>query len=123
MGDRWRPKSSSGVRESARPEQGVEAFEKYGQGEKNPVTGLYEWYDLPPGIARGQGDPVTWPEIVEQWRLLEFDFHAILRVDLSDTLKVRSWRWFELRVQGLLASRHSLLSDYFTKTDSEASRE
>lgn len=42
--------------------------------------------------------------LFEQWPLLEFSFHAHLGVDLADVWQVKSWRWFAVRVQGLMSS-------------------
>jgi hypothetical protein len=47
---------------------------------------------------------LTWTRILEQWAAIEADFHSEYGVDLDDP-KVRrrkSWRWFVVRVRGLL---------------------
>lgn len=119
MGDRWGPKSGGGVRPPARTEPGSASLEKYGRGEKNSATGLYEFYDIPE--EHKPGNPVSWVTILEQWRLLEFDFHHILHVpDISAILPDVSWVWFESRVSGLL-STPGLLSRFFTADDEEPS--
>jgi hypothetical protein len=56
---------------------------------------------------------VSWPEIIAEWPRLEFDFHAILGVDLSTAIFRESFRWFATRVTGILSHRHSMLAAHF----------
>jgi hypothetical protein len=42
--------------------------------------------------------------LAEQWSLLEFTFHSVLGVDLDAVWAVKSWRWFQIRVHGLLTT-------------------
>ena len=51
-------------------------------------------------------------DLLEQWGLIEFDFATILHVDLVDNLS-RPWRWFMVRVRGLLAHPDSQLRAHF----------
>jgi hypothetical protein len=50
------------------------------------------------------GRPLAYDEIFEAWPLLEADFHEAFGVDLETVFWVKSWRWFAVRVDGLLAS-------------------
>ncbi|BCJ64153.1 hypothetical protein [Polymorphospora rubra] len=49
---------------------------------------------------------MTWEAILAKWPLLEADMHEVYGVDLEDRglLRSRSWRWWKVRVQGLLAA-------------------
>jgi hypothetical protein len=120
VGDRWRPKSSGGVPEAAGTQQGVATFDAWGQGEKNPITGLFESYDLPAHGVGPVGDGVSWLAILEQWTLLEYDFADILHIpDIAALLPDVSWQWFAHRVTGLISDR-GLLARFFTPAETEA---
>ena len=98
-------------------ETGIEALERYGYGEKDPVTGLYEGYDLPAGHPAGQsGDQVTvsWVEIFGQWPALVADFASEYRIRLDrESDSTLSWAAFRVYVQGLM-SADSRLTRHFT---------
>lgn len=41
-------------------------------------------------------------QIVEQWTLLEISFSTLYAIELEDVFRTRSWRWFTVKVRGLL---------------------
>jgi hypothetical protein len=41
-------------------------------------------------------------QIVAQWDLLEVSFSSFYGIELEDAYPVRSWRWFTVKVRGLL---------------------
>ena len=55
---------------------------------------------------------MSWLRIMEHWALVEADMHEHYGVDLSDAgiLDVKSWRWLNVRVGGLLAIPSRLIS-------------
>lgn len=58
-----------------------------------------------------------WADLIEQWRLIEIDFTVIHHLELEDELPRRSWRWFGVKVAGLLAEPRSLLAAHFRPDD------
>jgi hypothetical protein len=102
--DRWRPKS----------DPRADDLDQYGRGEYDPATGLYEWYEDAPDILTGKAEVIAWPRIFEQWALVEADFHSSYGVDLSIAYRSVSWRWFAVRVLGLMADPSSRLARHFT---------
>lgn len=44
---------------------------------------------------------------------MEYDFHALLHVDLSEAIRVKSYRWLMVRLVGVLSNPSSLLARYF----------
>lgn len=109
MAHRWRPKSpGAGHAEAA----GVDAIAEYGWGDLDPATGLYEGYDLPSGFLAPKGDGVPWTSLMADWALVEHSFHAVLGVDLDAVRRSRSWRWFTVRLRGLLATDTPLAARY-----------
>ena len=121
MGYGWRPKSDAGVRPPERPESGVEAFEEYGQGDRDPLTGLYESYAPPPGRLAPSVEPPAWPDLWEQWPLIEWDFAHHLHLDVEELIRRKSFRWFAIRLMGLLGKQGTNLHAFFRRdeTDSE----
>lgn len=107
MGDRWRPKSGGAV---SATEQGDSPLDQFGRGEKDPVTGLYEWYDY--GTQQVTASGVGWSELIAEWRLIDIDFAKTYGVDLDDNLH-RPFRWFAARVAGLLSFPDTLLRARF----------
>jgi hypothetical protein len=88
------------------PEQGgtpLDQVAQYGGGERDPITGLYEWYEEVPKELTGAGGSVSWSEIIGNWDALEFSFTAI-GVDLEASFRCRSYRWFKAHVRGLLST-------------------
>jgi hypothetical protein len=116
VGDRCRPKSDGGS-DGREGQSGLAAVEEYGWGEKDPLTGLYEGYDLPKDL-RQQSRAVGWPELLAQWGLLEYSFHTVLGIDLEDAWHRKSWRWFAVRVKHLL-SQDTPLARFFAPDDAE----
>lgn len=55
--------------------------------------------------------------MIAQWPRLEYDFHAILHVDLSRAIFTETWRWFALRVSGILSDQGSALAAFFAPDD------
>lgn len=41
--------------------------------------------------------------------MLVADFHHLLQLDLEEVFAVKSWRWFELRVNAVMAYPDSLI--------------
>lgn len=52
---------------------------------------------------------IGWADLLERWPLLVADFHHLLGIDLEAVFWARTWRWFEVRVGGILAHPESLL--------------
>jgi hypothetical protein len=98
-------------------QSGLEAVEEYGWGEKDPLTGLYEGYELPRDL-RESGRAVSWPELLAHWSLLEYSFHSALGIDLEDVWRRKSWRWFTVRVKHLL-STDTPLARFFAPDDDQ----
>lgn len=76
---------------------------EYGRGEYDPVTGLWEWYELPEERTQPR---VSWGDILSRWPLVEADLHEVYGIDAEDRelMRSRSWRWLETRIAGLLAA-------------------
>lgn len=115
MGDRWRPKSSEEVRDPERAESGDSTLAEYGRGHFDEESGLFEWYEVPPEIA-SRGLELTLADVVEQWPLVIFDFATILHVDLEQSMR-RPFRWFKVRLSGLLDHEDSKLRTYFASRE------
>jgi hypothetical protein len=98
--------------------RGLEAIAEFGRGEVDPETGLFDWYDIPPGHAarrvvdEGERGSVTILEVVEQWELLVADFRSEYGIGLALGEPV-PWREFRPLVAGLLAC-DSRLARHFT---------
>lgn len=105
MGGRRRPKSTTGVHagESGNPEPGGSPLDKYGRGEKDPITGIYEWYEEVPAGLKRPGKPIDWDDIFDCWELVEADFASHYHIDLEGAFRTRSWRWFAAMIAGLLS--------------------
>lgn len=65
------------------------------------------------------GEPVPWADLLTQWNLIEWDFHHTLHVDLPTVIRGRSWRWFRVRVGGLLATPGTALHTHFADDNTE----
>jgi hypothetical protein len=71
----------------------------------------------------------TWTHIVKLWRWLEIDMTTIYGVNLEKAFRRKSWRWFEVHVNGLMQHEDSLLRHRFMelakkeKTEREAAAE
>ena len=124
MGVGDRPKSVGGGRDSSpKGATGLAAIEQYGRGEKDPVTGYYDWYDLPEDHAAhgGQGpQEVRFLDLIEQWPLVVADF-ADLGVRLHQERDSLTWAEFHSLLSGLLLDPTSRLWRHCTReTDEEA---
>lgn len=84
--------------------RGDEAENPYGRGQYDPVTGLWDYYEEPEEAGAHAGPLIGWAELIGQWKLLESDFHEVYGADLSREVHRQTWRWFDVRVQGLLAA-------------------
>jgi len=115
VGGRRKPKSAGSVPDAPSPQSGYAAIAQYGQGDYDEETGQFEWYDLPADFEKPQGVTLTWEAILTQWDLIEADFHDVYGVDLEQVFRVKSYRWFTVRVHGLFAS-DSRLARHFAPT-------
>ncbi|GGO54100.1 hypothetical protein GCM10012286_63070 [Streptomyces lasiicapitis] len=78
-----------------------------GRGEYDEVSGLHEWYEWPAGTGpRTAQASLTWPQLLDQWPLIEADLHEAYGVDVGHRrlMRARSWRWLRVRVLGLLSA-------------------
>lgn len=101
----WRDGAEAAAAAPKEELRGLAAMEPYGWGEKDPETGLYEGYDLPPEMAatEQEGAPIPWASIFAEWDVIEHAF-AEIGIDLEDEWEQRTWRWFRTRLRGLLAT-------------------
>jgi hypothetical protein len=101
----WPPGSGAPGEPAGAP--GEHPEDQYGRGERDPVTGLYEWYEFPEQIRRQRaGEAVPWETLLTHWSLIEADLHSEYDIDVEDRqlMRHRSWRWLETRIVGLLAA-------------------
>ena len=112
MGNGRRPKSTLvGDLGAGDGPRGLEAIAEYGRGERDPETGIFEWYDLPanhPARRRvddegGTEGSVTILAVVEQWDLLVADFRSEYGIGLALGERI-PWREFRPLVTGLFAT-------------------
>lgn len=105
VGVRRRPPGSPGPGEPGPTQSGgQDPWQAYGGGERDPHSGLYEWYEPPEAEKATQtGPPITWHDLVSRWWLVEADLQDT-GVDIEDKrlMRLRSWRWLEVRILGLL---------------------
>ena len=112
MAVRWPPGSAGPAEPCGEAGRGESWRDQYGRGRRDPVTGLYEWYDIPPEVRQAEEAPeLTWDSLLQHWALIEADLHQEYQVDVEDRalMRARSWRWLETRILGLL-SVHSRLA-------------
>jgi hypothetical protein len=112
VGDGHRPKSTLGGDPGAGSgPRGLDAIAEFGRGQLDPETGIFEWYDIPPGHpARrrvkddddSQAGSLSFLTIVEQWDLLVADFRSEYGIGLALGERI-AWREFRPLVAGLLA--------------------
>lgn len=78
---------------------------QYGRGTYDPATGLWEWYELP-ADRQGDGQPITWAQLLEQWPTIAADLLDVYGVDVWDRrlMRHRPWPWLRGLVRGLLAA-------------------
>ena len=83
-------------------------IDQYGRGEYDPVTGLFEWYEVPPeqqARIEAAGERVTWGRLLDLWGLVEADLQDRgIDVDDRALMGARSWRWLRTRIRGLLST-------------------
>lgn len=58
---------------------------------------------------------LRWSRVFDSWMVLELDFQAIWGIDLEPLLHTRSFRWFRLRLIGLLGHSQSKLKPLLTQ--------
>lgn len=58
---------------------------------------------------------LRWSRVFDSWVVLELDFQAIWGIDLEPLIHTRSFRWFRLRLLGLLGHPHSKLKALLTQ--------
>ncbi len=107
VGIGWPPGSATpGEQPGGTQGSGTERWDRWGCGERDPHTGLYEWYEVPPEERPEAGERVAWSDILSHWRLIEADFQEHYGIDLDDRAlwRTRTWRWLETRITGLLAA-------------------
>ncbi len=97
----WRPPGSAQPRGAAR---GYDAIAQYGRGERDPISGVYEWYEIPQGNPARGGQLVGWPEILTHWPLIEADLHSEYGIDTGAGALLRPWPWLRTRIVGLLSA-------------------
>lgn len=96
-----------------------------GRGIYNPATGISEWYEPSPAAGRGWSLVQLWG-----WRdLIEADFASTYQLDVdlatpeaTPILQARSWRWFLVRVRGLLEDPTTRLYAALTPDPKEVPR-
>ena len=57
---------------------------------------------MPASVVATPGESFDWGRVFELWGFVEADFNTEYGVNLEDAL-ARSWRWFRVRLFGLLA--------------------
>lgn len=62
---------------------------------------------------------MSWPQIAAEWDLLEISFSTLYGIEIEDEFPVRSWRWFTVKVRGLLQS-DTPLARHFAPTPEPA---
>ena len=99
---------------------GLDAIAQYGRGERDPETGLFDYYELPDDHEAhgGQGSEVRLLDAIEQWPLLVADFvdRGIRIHKERDSL---TWAEFRDVLVGLLMDPNSRLWRHFSR-DSDA---
>jgi hypothetical protein len=85
-------------------------LDRYGGGEYDPDTGLYEWYSIPESVqaaerqAAGVDPSLRWGDILTHWSAIENDLQD-RRIDLDDpAIRARTGRWLRTRIVGLLTA-------------------
>jgi hypothetical protein len=73
-------------------------------------------------VTQPRGELLSYDDIFGQWARLEADFHDVYGVDLEAVFRVKSWRWFMVRVDGLL-SCDSRLHRFFREDEVTADGE
>ena len=107
-----RPPGSAGPGEPGlQARRGPDWREQYGRGNRDPVTGLYEWYEIPPEVREYEDQPeLGWLDLLAHWTLIEADLHSEYGIDVEDRalIRARSWRWLQARILGLLSVKSRL---------------
>lgn len=116
MGVRYRPGSASRHHGGA-PHDGLDAIDRYGVGEKDPITGLYESYDLPEGHEAHGGETVAWQAILTRRPLLVADFASEYGIRLNGEMDRMTWREFADLTVGLLAADTRLARAFQPETE------
>lgn len=110
MGGGRKPGIPGGDGRPSRDSEDQDDLDQYGIGQKDPVTGVYPFYDVPSYLERAQvGTPVNWSAIFAQWGLLVADFQDVYGIALMREFDRMTWVEFRLYVQGLMSSAIYLL--------------
>lgn len=123
MGDGGSPGTDSRHGDGGQPVDRLAEYDRlgFGVGRRDPVTGIYEVYDVPEWYkakrrheaAASEGGGIPWAEIFAQWGLLVADFASEYRIRLTTDIRCMTWREFKQLTRGLLAAE-TRLSRYFT---------
>ncbi len=84
----------------------ADGIEQYGWGERDPVTGLFEGYDIPDTKwSQIRGRAAGWREILPHLGVIDVDMHAVYGIDVEDDalMSARSGSWLRARVLGVVA--------------------
>lgn len=109
MGGRNRPGSrgrhSGGVPADG---DGLDVLDQFGVGERNPLTGLYDTYNIPTGQqvngAEGGTAEVSWDQILGCFDLIVPDFASEYGVRLVEVRATMRWGEFRTLLLGLLST-------------------
>ena len=103
MGIRYRPGNPGRHGGGGQPAEDLAALDDYGVGVKDPLTGLYESYDLPDGHPAKrtdeEGAPLDWEVVAEHFELVAADFASEYGVRLLGS--GMRWPEFSWYVAGL----------------------
>lgn len=117
MGDRPRP--GSGSRLDGGDPDDLDVLDQFGVGQRDPLTGLYESYDIPTGhrllTAEGEGRKVTWVEIFDNWDLIIPDWSAEYGHRLVAVKDEMRWPEFRAHLLGLLSADTRLSRNFQPK--------
>lgn len=86
-----------------RPRGGITCPESGGAAQEAGGSGLPLWIDRPEAQAGYEGG-IRYADLIGHWKLIEADMHEHYGIDLSEPglLQSRDWRWFKVRLDGLL---------------------
>lgn len=99
----------------------ADALEQYGRGTKDPLTGLYEWYEDVSADLQGQGEGFSVLSLVENWPLIAADFASEYGIRLA--LPGLSWHEFSNLLTGLLTAETRTFRRFTADTEGAKSHE
>lgn len=56
-------------------------------------------------------------QVVAEWDLLEVSFSTFYGIELEDAYRTRSWRWFRVKIRGLLQNDTPLMRHFMPDTE------